>query len=160
MRYKTQINLEICVCIYDEEIAQKLWLENDNSELNVVGIGNNAKRRTKSVKSNINEYEYPVQFYVMKSIIHKQPSAAINKESLGIPSNIVLTDPEFNMPQRIDLLIGAESFFELLSIWQIKLGASSPILQKMLLGWIVSGKCETSKNINSKICEVVTDNDR
>ena len=39
------------------------------------------------------------------------------------------------------------------------MGASSPILEKTLLGWIVSGKCETSKSINSKICEVVTDNE-
>ena len=77
---------------------------------------------------------------MMKSIIHKQPSVAMDKESLGIPSNIVLADPEFNRPQRIDLLIGAETFFELLSIGQIKLGASSPIFQKTLLLWKVSGK--------------------
>ena len=90
-----------------EEIAQKLRLEKYSSELNIVGLGNNAKRITKSVntyvKSNINEYEFSGQFYVMKSIIHKQPSVAIDKESLGIPSNIVLADPEFNRPQRIDL---------------------------------------------------------
>ena len=68
----------------------------------------------------------------MNSIIHKQPSVAIDKDSLGIPSNIVLADPEFNRPQKIDLLIGAESFFELLSVGQIKLGPSSPIIQKTL----------------------------
>ena len=96
-----------------EEIVQKLRLEKENSKLNIVGI---TKSINTYVKSNINEYEFPGQFYVMKSIIHKQPSVAIDKESLGIPSNIVLADPEFNRPQRIDLLIGAERFFELLSI--------------------------------------------
>ena len=62
------------------------------------------------MKSNINEYEFPGQFYMMKSIINKQASVAIDKESLAIPSNIVLADPEFNMAQRIDLLIGLKAF--------------------------------------------------
>ena len=73
----SQINL------ISEEIVQKLRLEKENSELNIVGVGNNAKRITKSintyVKWYINEYEFPGQFYVMKSIIHKQPSVAIDK---------------------------------------------------------------------------------
>ena len=139
-----------------EEIIQKLRLEKENSKLNIVGI---TKSINTYVKSNINEYEFPGQFYVMKSIIHKQPSVAIDKESLGIPSNIVLADPEFNRPQRIDLLIGTESFFELLSIGQIKLGASSPILQKTLLGWTVSGKCEASRNSSSRVCQIVANNE-
>ena len=99
-----------------------------DSELSKVRVGNNAKRITKSintfVKSNVNEYDFPGQFYVLKSIIHKQLSVAIDKESLGILANIVLADPEFNKPMRIGLLIGAESFFELLPIGQIKLGSS------------------------------------
>ena len=61
---RSQINL------ISEEIAQKLRLEKDRSELNIVGVGNNAKRITKSVntyvKSNINECDFSGQFYVMK----------------------------------------------------------------------------------------------
>ena len=57
------------------------------------------------------------------------------------------------------MLIGVESFFDLLSIGQIKLRAFLPILQKTRLGWVVPAKCETSKNINSKICQVATNNE-
>ena len=39
----SQINL------ISEEIAQKLRLEKDDSELSIIGVGNNARRITKSV---------------------------------------------------------------------------------------------------------------
>ncbi|XP_037820766.1 uncharacterized protein LOC119609849 [Lucilia sericata] len=58
---------------------------------------------------------------------------------MGIPANVILADPEFNRPQKIDILVGAESFFELMLLGKIKLGPTLPILQKTLLGWIVSG---------------------
>ena len=72
----SQINL------ISEEIVQKLHLEKDNSELNIVEVSNNAKRITKFINtyvSNINESEFPGQFYVMKSISHKHPSVSIDK---------------------------------------------------------------------------------
>jgi hypothetical protein len=58
-----------------------------------------------------------------------------------IPKNIKLADPEFNRPAKVDILLGAELFYELLCVGQIKLGSELPIMQKTLLGWIVAGKC-------------------
>ncbi|XP_037932864.1 uncharacterized protein LOC119667632 [Teleopsis dalmanni] len=53
-----------------------------------------------------------------------------------------MADPMFNKPARIDILIGAEIFFDLLSIGRIYLNERLPILQKSILGWIVAGKAE------------------
>ena len=153
----SQINL------MTEELAQRLGLNKNESDINIVGVGNNNRKVSKSisalVKSRINDTNFNGTYYIMKSIIHKQPGIAIDKDSLRIPANIVLADPEFNRPQRIDMLIGAESFFELMSIGQIKLGPLLPILQKTLLGWIVSGTCETNRSPKSQQCQIVANSE-
>ncbi|XP_011706472.1 PREDICTED: uncharacterized protein LOC105461663, partial [Wasmannia auropunctata] len=48
--------------------------------------------------------------------------------------------------QEINLLIGAEKFWDLLCVGQIKLGNGKPVLQKTLLGWIVAGKLDVPRN--------------
>lgn len=50
------------------------------------------------------------------------------------------------------MLLGAEAFFDLLSIGQIRLGRELPRLQKTLLGWIVSGKFNDPEESSAKLC--------
>lgn len=50
-----------------------------------------------------------------------------------------LANPLFYKDGRIDILIGAELFFSIMSVGQVKLANHLPILQKTLLGWVVSG---------------------
>ena len=59
----------------------------------------------------------------------------IPKGSLG-----VLADPEFYKPSAIDIIIGAEIFFDLLMDGQHKLAEGGPTLQNTQLRWVVSGK--------------------
>lgn len=70
--------------------------------------------------------------------------------------NIELADPDFHKPaRRIDLLPGAEEFFDLLCIEQIKLSAELPSIQKTLFGWIVSGKYSGELNHRKLSCNIV-----
>jgi len=39
----------------------------------------------------------------------------------------------------VDLLIGASLFYEMLCVGEIKLPPGLPLIQKTLLGWVVSG---------------------
>jgi len=50
-----------------------------------------------------------------------------------------LADPLFWPPQKIEILIGAEHFYELICERQVKPTADGPIFQETRLGWIVSG---------------------
>ncbi|XP_067216970.1 uncharacterized protein [Linepithema humile] len=63
----------------------------------------------------------------------------IHLSRFKIPPNIQLADPNFNVPNDIDLLIGAEVFWQLLSIGHIKACQDHPTIQKTKLGWILSG---------------------
>ncbi|XP_054745862.1 uncharacterized protein LOC129250249 [Anastrepha obliqua] len=81
-----------------------------------------------------------------------QPEAEFNITSWNLPANIELADENFFKPTRIDLLIGTEIFFDILSIGQIKLAPGLPSLQKTLLGWVVSGRYQRPIENSSSIC--------
>ncbi|XP_054744461.1 uncharacterized protein LOC129248873 [Anastrepha obliqua] len=86
------------------------------------------------------------------SQIAYQPEAEFNITSWNLPANIELADENFFKPTRVDLLIGTEIFFDILSIGQIKLAPGLPSLQKTLLGWVVSGRYQRPTENSSSIC--------
>jgi len=63
------------------------------------------------------------------SITDYQHHFNINANSWKIPQNISLADPHFNQSQRIDLLLGAGLFFEIISMGQIHLDRALSTLQ-------------------------------
>ncbi|NEV48941.1 hypothetical protein EUZ93_00065, partial [Wolbachia pipientis] len=107
-----------------------------------------------------------MQFIVLEKITQNLPTIEVNVTDLDIPKNIKLADPNFNIPSKIDILIGAERFWELVCVGQIRLGKNKPILQKSLLGWLVSGSIniveskkhpQTSCNLSTleELCQTV-----
>ncbi|XP_037819937.1 uncharacterized protein LOC119609284 [Lucilia sericata] len=143
-----------------EELAQLLRLKREGGRLNLNGICE-TNSYSKScvnlpVTSRVNSTQFTSKFWVLSSITNLQPDHSISTTSLEIPKNIELADPCFHKPQKIDLLIGAEIFFDLISVGQIKSGPSLPILQKTSLGWIVTGKYNQSKgsNANNKVFHI------
>lgn len=69
------------------------------------------------------------------------PSEIFSRDSINIPPNVRLADPEFHLPRPVELLIGSEVTFSLFSIGQINLSYEGfdLYLQKTRLGWIVAG---------------------
>lgn len=51
---------------------------------------------------------------VIEKITQNLPSDRINSVNIQIPNGISLADPQFNKPAKIDLLLGAKVFFDLL----------------------------------------------
>lgn len=60
--------------------------------------------------------------------------------NVKLPSGLVLADPRFNVSANIDMLIGADLFRGLLCVGQIRATSDHPILQKILLSWIIAGR--------------------
>ncbi|XP_055922803.1 uncharacterized protein LOC129953587 [Eupeodes corollae] len=138
-----------------ESMSQRLRLPKSKSEILISGIGNevtNVRYTTNATcKSRISEFETQLDLLVIKNITHLQPSQSFTVDCWKIPKNIVLADPNFNEAAKIDLLIGADHFFELLAIGQIKLEEKITI-QKTLFGWVVSGSHELSNAKTSTVC--------
>ena len=51
-----------------------------------------------------------------------------------------LADELFNHPEKVDLIIGAELFYELLQSGRLRLPGNYPMLQETVLGWIAAGR--------------------
>lgn len=68
-----------------------------------------------------------------------------------IPDNIKLADPLFYTPQKIDILIGAEHFFDILCGGKIRKNPSGPLYQKTEFGWVASGPIGINHRKNAMI---------
>ncbi|XP_036329865.1 uncharacterized protein LOC118742006 [Rhagoletis pomonella] len=148
----TQLNL---MC---EPLMQRLklkWTSCIMTAHSIADSGTNITRKVQaSVKSRIGGYETSLEFYVLPKITSFKPDQFMNADDWGIPSNISLADPNFNKPGRIDVLLGAEIFWDLLSVGRITLKANLPRLQKTVLGWVVSGvtnRADSNERLRSSL---------
>jgi hypothetical protein len=75
---------------------------------------------------------------VLPHITSNTPASKFDTSTWRIPRDIKLADEQFNQPRAIDLLIGADLFYELL-LPQRRTRIGHPVLQETVLGWIISG---------------------
>ncbi|XP_043642481.1 uncharacterized protein LOC122612735 [Drosophila teissieri] len=127
-----------------EEFAQRLRLPRSKLNLEIRSIGETQTRikhhATTNIKSRHNGFELLLDFCVTFHIAY-HPESEIDISAWNLPQHSSLADESFNKSRRIDLLLGTETFFDILAVGQVKLGKDLPVLQKTLLGWIVSGRC-------------------
>ncbi|KAM8702057.1 hypothetical protein ACLKA7_001972 [Drosophila subpalustris] len=96
-----------------------------------------------------------IEAFILPHIITDQPAQNINNGNWKMPKNRPLADPQFNKPEKIDMLIGAEHYYALLLPQQHKLMPSGPMMQQTKLGWVVAGKM-MEPNMSPAICAVAT----
>ncbi|XP_070155822.1 uncharacterized protein [Polyergus mexicanus] len=80
-----------------------------------------------------------IRTLIVPKITKRLPAIELDYDTFKIPSNIKLTDPEFYKRGSIDILIGAEFFFDWLELGRIERGDNLPILQSTKFGWIIAG---------------------
>nr|CAH7754435.1 unnamed protein product [Callosobruchus chinensis] len=66
------------------------------------------------------------------------------------------TDPSYFTSSGVDMLLGAEFFYELLCIGQIRLGKNLPTLQKTVLGWVLSSPIPFVQPLQQTTCHLTT----
>ncbi|XP_058176692.1 uncharacterized protein LOC131291491 [Anopheles ziemanni] len=126
-----------------EEMANRLGLPKRPANVPIVGI--NALRTlardklTVTIQSRVNSYQTSLECLVTPKITGTIPSCNINIDNWDIPEGITFADPTFYTPDKVDLLIGAELFFDILKPSQLDLADNLPRLQDSQFGWIVSG---------------------
>ncbi|XP_073823116.1 uncharacterized protein [Musca autumnalis] len=134
-----------------DEFAQRLNLKRVKKSVEVSSIGSSCTKVKHNcftnIKSRITDFEVPLSFCITPHISY-QPDSELDVSSWNLPPNTQLADDNFFKSKKIDLLIGTETFFDILSVGQIKLGPNLPKLQKTLFGWIVTGKYNSSRENN------------
>ncbi|XP_073956544.1 uncharacterized protein [Choristoneura fumiferana] len=130
--------------------------------LKVIGIGNtitnNVNENCKiKINSTNSDFSTLATCFVLKEVTGHLPKTPIDISSLKWPVNIRLADPGFNQPGPIDVLIGADLFWNILGNEQYSLGINGPKLRNSHLGWIISGPiCPIMSNKDIHCNHVVT----
>ncbi|XP_065093592.1 uncharacterized protein LOC135714203 [Ochlerotatus camptorhynchus] len=127
-----------------ESLCQKLRLKRVKLNSPVSGIGQSTVNVhfgvTISLASRYGDHRFSLDCLVLPKLTISLPSHHIDVTRWRIPRNLPLADPQFNISQKIDMIIGAELFYSLLEHQQISVATGYPLLQKTVLGYIVCGK--------------------
>ncbi|XP_011860709.1 PREDICTED: uncharacterized protein LOC105557892, partial [Vollenhovia emeryi] len=88
-----------------------------------------------------NDFQKKLLFLIVPKIAERVPNATFPRETINIPSNLRLADPQFHLPRPVDIIIRSGATLSLLSIGQINLSRDNCdlFLQKTQLGWVVVG---------------------
>lgn len=130
-----------------------------DDQIEIKGINQHVSHSMESVTlritSRFGTFGMDLTCIVLPKITQNLPTVIINTEALELLKNINLADPQFHIPNKIELLIGAESFWNLICVGQIRLGERKSLLQKSLLGWLISGPLgSNSKKIVETSCHL------
>lgn len=124
--------------------ANLLKLKPSMSTSNISGIGTlstkSAKLEPTVLSSRFGSYQTIVDLHVLPVITGHLPTSTVDINQFNIPDQVKckLADPLLHKPQPIDLLLGAELFFELFIGNHIKLSSKSFACETQL-GWIITG---------------------
>lgn len=141
-------------CIITQSLCDKLNTHLLQSTQRIKGVGGSVSQCTRTcdieIKSMIGTYNSRIKCLVLPHITSALPSVAMLSEQFCIPHGISLADPNFYESQPIDLLLGADIFWDLLLDGKVRL-SNGPILQNTQLGWVISGPLHTNKKINKNV---------
>ncbi|XP_055584794.1 uncharacterized protein LOC129737659 [Uranotaenia lowii] len=138
-------------CFITTNLYQKLNLVEASSFLTVAGIGGSVVQSNKLVKATIlprdhciSSYVEMIDLHVLPKLTSTLPTQAVSLNQLKIPADLTLADPEFHQPGPIDLIIGAEHYYDLIEDSRRKLNENGPTMQKTVFGWVISGRVPDS----------------
>lgn len=136
--------------------AQRLGLSKTKFYVPIVGINSmrsNAQRLQQVVMcSRFEHYSATLELHLLPSISNDMPSQLIHVDQSKIPESVneQLADPTYDTPGRIDILIGAETFYTLFSGEEVEI-SKGLMFHNTKLGWILTGKVMGNDIKHSKL---------
>lgn len=122
----------------------------------ILGVGESQIRAVCSVnteaRSRFGDFSIPLNCLVLKKLTSDLPAVTIPITNWNIPNQTDLADPEFNVPRKVDLIIGAEHFYAILQGGRFPLGPQAPTLVESKFGWFVSGKASYEAMPHTLVC--------
>ena len=86
------------------------------------------------------EIEYKLDCLVLPTITGRLQELHMDTNQLQIPESVYLADKHFYSAEPIDMLIGAELFWDIIETRRMPLNNSGLMLHESTLGWLVSGR--------------------
>ncbi|XP_057334389.1 uncharacterized protein LOC130673415 [Microplitis mediator] len=103
------------------------------------GVGNVSSGKTEGIilfilRSSISSEQAPLNAYILKKITAKIPSVSISPTLWSHIQDLELAEPEFHKSGKIDLLIGADFYGQIIRPGLRSGSSSEPIAMKTMLG--------------------------
>lgn len=108
------------------------------------GVGNSSSGHTTgtvsfNLRSRISSSQVHLTAHILKTITAQIPSISIPTAQWSHLKNLELADPDFRKSGKIDILIGADSFGQIIKDGLRFGNASEPIAMQTVLGWTILG---------------------
>lgn len=102
------------------------------------------------IKSRVSDYEINTQLLIVPKITGDLPARRVSKGKVKL-ERITLADPSYNVPQKIDILIRARYFYDIVGAQQYKPDSNGPVYRESKFGYIISGLTSNDTNIKNTI---------
>lgn len=143
-----------------ESLCKRLGLETSQVNLTVFGTANRiSSLKSKcvvKVSSEFSNFQAKLPCFVLPQITQISVINNFNLRDLKIPHNIKLADPQALEGGPIDVLIGADLFWDLLHQDKILLGKGLLSLRKTEFGWILTGAVDSKDYSSGVRCNTAT----
>ncbi|GFX42273.1 integrase catalytic domain-containing protein [Trichonephila clavipes] len=150
-------------CLCTRACAEKLQLKMEKINT-VVSCVNDASMVVKncvktSFANKAKAFESELMLLVVNKITDLIPNKVTNVD-VNVSEFVPLADDKFNIPDRIDMLLGAEIFYELLKPGKFYCDNSHLVLQNTVFGYVVSGSVDHTQVTENRIhCGLIVDDD-
>jgi len=122
-----------------ERCVQHLRISRTQTHVSIQGISNVSTTTHHSVsihlRSRHSDWHTTLDCVILSCITGTTPSTKLDTSSWKIPKDIKLAYEQFDQPGSIDLLIGADLFYEMLRSGRRTRPGNYPVLQETVLGW-------------------------
>ncbi|XP_053687053.1 uncharacterized protein LOC128736588 [Sabethes cyaneus] len=145
--------------LISDRVRKSLTVKEQPCTVEVVGIqGLSSKVQRKitvMVQSRFSEFSQPMEMYILPKIAAQVAVILVDVNQWNLPSGIELADPTFFKGGSVDLVLGAEAFFDFFTTGRkIRLGNNLPSLVDSVFGWVVTGKCSVAASVKSVVCDL------
>ncbi|XP_051173510.1 uncharacterized protein LOC127289564 [Leptopilina boulardi] len=127
-----------------EQLVSKLRLTRQYSNIPIVGIGGTASGSTRGIVSiTLQSIYYDetllLNAYILSKLSSTLPSISLNAQSIPEFKDLQLADPQYFHSSKIDIIIGADHYGQLLKPGLTHGKNSSLTAQRTLFGWAILG---------------------
>uniref|UniRef100_A0A8D8SX65 Reverse transcriptase domain-containing protein n=1 Tax=Cacopsylla melanoneura TaxID=428564 RepID=A0A8D8SX65_9HEMI len=123
---------------------EKLKLKATNVDIKLCGIGKASVDATKvvdiQVQTKSGEFSRKLRAIALPQITSNMPAQKINIDKHKYLLQYELADPEFFIPNSVDMILGAEIFYDILKPGRVANFPGRPAMQNTIFGWVVAGR--------------------
>ncbi|XP_071631861.1 uncharacterized protein [Temnothorax longispinosus] len=140
----------------DESLARQLNITRHHSVILITGIGGGKATQTRGVallklRSLHSRSDVIIQAHVLQASANILPSFNAAPQEWPHLSKLTLADPDFLTPRPVDIIIGADSYGQIIKPNIIKQDTLMPIAQLSIFGWLVLGPVDTSASASAAV---------